>query len=137
MGFGNLGISEMLVIFVIVLVFFGPRRLPEIGRSLGSAMREFRRSLNQIQREFDEVNPKTVLRPDRSVLDRMPDAVRPKPPEPGPAGPPAQTREAAPAPSEAAPSPAPGTTATPASAAGQQEKPDAAESVRDADSGSG
>ena len=42
MGFGSLGISELLVIFVIVLVFFGPKRMPEVARSLGSAMREFR-----------------------------------------------------------------------------------------------
>lgn len=58
MGFGSLGISELVVIFVIVLVFFGPRRFPEIARSMGSAMREFRRSLNQIQRELEEVDPR-------------------------------------------------------------------------------
>lgn len=81
MGIGNLGISELLVIFVIVLVFFGPRRMPEIARSLGSAMREFRRSLNQIQREFEEADPRSALRPDRSVLDRMPESVRPRPPQ--------------------------------------------------------
>lgn len=80
MGLGNLGISELLVIFVIVLVFFGPRRMPEIARSLGSAMREFRRSLNQIQREFEEADPRSALRPDRSVLDRMPESVRPHAP---------------------------------------------------------
>jgi len=81
MGIGNLGISELLVIFIIVLVFFGPRRMPEIARSLGSAMREFRRSLNQIQREFEEADPRSALRPDRSVLDRMPESVRPRPPQ--------------------------------------------------------
>jgi sec-independent protein translocase protein TatA len=77
---GNLGISELLVIFVIVLVFFGPRRMPEIARSLGSAMREFRRSLNQIQREFEEADPRSAFRGDRSILDRMPEPVRPRPP---------------------------------------------------------
>jgi len=81
MGIGNLGISELLVIFIIVLVFFGPRRMPEIARSLGSAMREFRRSLNQIQREFEEADPRSALRTDRSVLDRMPESVRPRPPQ--------------------------------------------------------
>lgn len=81
MGIGNLGISELLVIFVIVLVFFGPRRMPEIARSLGSAMREFRRSLNQIQREFEEADPRSALRTDRSVLDRMPESARPRPPQ--------------------------------------------------------
>jgi sec-independent protein translocase protein TatA len=67
MGIGSLGISELMVIFVIVLVFFGPRRFPEIARSMGSAMREFRRSLNQIQRELEEVDPRKDL-PGRDIL---------------------------------------------------------------------
>ena len=105
MGIGNLGISELLVIFVIVLVFFGPRRMPEIARSLGSAMREFRRSLNQIQREFEEADPRSALRPDRSVLDRMPESVRPRPPQaPGRE----ETREGAAPGGEDAPSPGDG-----------------------------
>jgi TatA/E family protein of Tat protein translocase len=57
MGIGSLGITEMAVIFVIALVVFGPKRLPELGRSLGSAMREFRRSLNEIQRELEDADP--------------------------------------------------------------------------------
>jgi sec-independent protein translocase protein TatA len=68
MGIGSLGISELMVIFVIVLVFFGPRRFPEIARSMGSAMREFRRSLNQIQRELEEVDPRKDL-PGRDILN--------------------------------------------------------------------
>ena len=71
MGIGNVGLTEMVIIFVIALIVFGPRRLPEIGRSLGSAMREFRRSLNQIQREIEQANPaesigdvNTILKPD-------------------------------------------------------------------------
>lgn len=62
MGIGNLGLSEMVIIFVIALIVFGPRRLPELGRSLGSAMREFRRSLNQIQREIEQADPVKPLR---------------------------------------------------------------------------
>lgn len=54
MGIGNLGISEILIITVIVLVFFGPARLPEIARSVGGALRDFRRSLNDLQRELEE-----------------------------------------------------------------------------------
>ena len=67
MGLGSVGISELVVIFVIVLVFFGPKRFPEIARSMGSAMREFRRSLNQIQRELEEVDPTRDL-PGRDIL---------------------------------------------------------------------
>lgn len=68
MGIGNLGITEMAVIFVIALVVFGPKRLPELGRSLGSAMREFRRSLNEIQRELEDVNP---VRPVKDELNSI------------------------------------------------------------------
>lgn len=90
MGFGSLGISELLVIFVIVLVFFGPKRMPEVARSLGSAMREFRRSLNQIQRELEEADPTRDLRKEtKDIFSRMPEQVRPKPTDaaarPGPA----------------------------------------------------
>lgn len=84
MGIGSLGFSEMAVIFVIALIVFGPRKLPELGRSLGTAMREFRRSLNEIQRELEEANPVRDVRDElrragetRSILD--PD----RPPGPG------------------------------------------------------
>lgn len=55
MGFGNLGLSELLVLAVLVLVFFGPRRIPEIARSLGGALREFRRGWNEIRREIEDL----------------------------------------------------------------------------------
>ena len=56
MGIGSIGFTEILVIAVIVLIFFGPQRLPEVSRALGGAMREFRRSMNEIQRELEEVD---------------------------------------------------------------------------------
>ncbi len=75
MGVGNLGLSEMVIVFVIALIVFGPRRLPEIGRSLGSAMREFRRSLNQIQREIESVDPVKPLKDEvNSILSPRPGA---------------------------------------------------------------
>lgn len=70
MGIGNLGITEMAVIFVIALIVFGPRKLPELGRSLGSAMREFRRSINEIQREIEDADPTRGVRDEfRQVRD--------------------------------------------------------------------
>lgn len=68
MGIGSLGMTELVAIFIIVLVAFGPRRFPEIARSMGSAMREFRRSLNQIQRELEEVDPRKDL-PGKDILN--------------------------------------------------------------------
>lgn len=52
-GFSGIGFGEMLVIGMLVLIVFGPRRLPEISRSMGKAIREFKRGMNEIQRELD------------------------------------------------------------------------------------
>ncbi len=45
MGFGSIGTGELLIIFLIALLIFGPARLADLGRSLGQAIRDFRRSL--------------------------------------------------------------------------------------------
>ena len=54
---GSIGTPELLVIFVIALVVFGPRRLPELGRSLGRTIAEFKRATSDLQstleREID------------------------------------------------------------------------------------
>jgi TatA/E family protein of Tat protein translocase len=55
----SLGPAEILVILVIALMVFGPKRLPEVGRQVGSAMRELRRMQDSVKSELD-----TVLHPD-------------------------------------------------------------------------
>lgn len=50
---GNLGFSEIMIILLVVLVFFGAKRMPEIGASFGKGIREFKRSFSGIA---DEVN---------------------------------------------------------------------------------
>ena len=50
---GPLGIQEMLAIFVIALLLFGPKKLPELGRMLGKAVREFRRAKNELKSTFE------------------------------------------------------------------------------------
>ena len=52
--FGSIGMPELIVIFVIALVVFGPRKLPEIGHSLGKAIAEFKRATNELQRTLEE-----------------------------------------------------------------------------------
>jgi sec-independent protein translocase protein TatA len=52
--FGSIGMPELIVIFVIALVVFGPRRLPEIGHSLGKAIAEFKRATNELQRTLED-----------------------------------------------------------------------------------
>jgi sec-independent protein translocase protein TatA len=50
---GTLGIQEMIVIFVIALVLFGPKKLPELGRTIGKAITEFRRASNDLKASFE------------------------------------------------------------------------------------
>ncbi|HEX4823711.1 MAG TPA: twin-arginine translocase TatA/TatE family subunit [Candidatus Polarisedimenticolaceae bacterium] len=51
--FGSLGGSEVILLFVIALLLFGPRRLPEIGRTLGKAMADFRRATNEFKTSLE------------------------------------------------------------------------------------
>ena len=46
---GPLGVQEMVVIFLVALVLFGPKRLPELGRTIGRAISEFRRAQNELK----------------------------------------------------------------------------------------
>ena len=50
---GPIGIPEMLFILVIALVIFGPKRLPEFGRTIGKALGEFRRATSELKRSID------------------------------------------------------------------------------------
>ena len=47
----NLGFPELLVIFIIALLVFGPRKLPDLGRSLGKSLAEFKRATNELKRD--------------------------------------------------------------------------------------
>lgn len=49
----GLGIPELLVILVIALLIFGPKRLPEVGQNLGKALREFKKSTEEIKKEVE------------------------------------------------------------------------------------
>ena len=53
MGLGGLGMWEMILIFLVVLLLFGAKRLPEIGSSLGKGIREFKGSIREIEREVN------------------------------------------------------------------------------------
>ncbi len=50
----NLGIPELLVIFIVALIVFGPKKLPELGRSLGRGINEFKRASNELKNTLDE-----------------------------------------------------------------------------------
>jgi TatA/E family protein of Tat protein translocase len=52
--FGTLGMPELILIFVVALLLFGPRKMPQIGRSIGRAMGEFRRASNEFKRTIED-----------------------------------------------------------------------------------
>ncbi|HYZ85544.1 MAG TPA: twin-arginine translocase TatA/TatE family subunit [Bryobacteraceae bacterium] len=50
---GPLGVPETIVIFILALLLFGPRKLPELGKTIGKAMSEFRRASSELKDTFD------------------------------------------------------------------------------------
>lgn len=60
---GSIGFPELVVIFLVALVVFGPKRLPDLGRSIGRGLSEFRRASNDlkgsIEREIENLDQET------------------------------------------------------------------------------
>jgi sec-independent protein translocase protein TatA len=52
--FGPIGMPELVIIFVIALIIFGPRKLPELGKSLGRSINEFKRASNELRNTLEE-----------------------------------------------------------------------------------
>ena len=61
-GVSNVGVPELAIVLIIALIVFGPKRLPELGRSLGRGIREFRGSLGS-DRDDDPDPPRGEIEP--------------------------------------------------------------------------
>jgi sec-independent protein translocase protein TatA len=100
--FGSIGMPELVIIFVIALIIFGPRKLPELGRSVGKSLSEFKRASNDLRNTLDDeikVEDKKPAAPARPSLEEEIEADQLRP----------QTAAAKPA-AEAIPAPEPSNT---------------------------
>jgi sec-independent protein translocase protein TatA len=81
---GPLGMPELIIIFVIALIVFGPRKLPELGKSLGRGLSEFKRASNDLRNSLEEeirVEEEQEKRPRAEPATPAADPVGPRPVE--------------------------------------------------------
>jgi sec-independent protein translocase protein TatA len=72
--FGSIGMPELIIILVIALIIFGPRKLPELGKSLGKSINEFKRASADLQNTLEQ----------EIKLEEQKTASAPTPPPPSP-----------------------------------------------------
>lgn len=66
--FGSIGMPELIIIFVIALIIFGPRKLPDLGKSLGKSLAEFKRASNDLKSTLEE---EIRLEEQRATVEKM------------------------------------------------------------------
>ena len=54
MLFDNIGGSEILVVMLVIFIFFGPKKFPEMGKSIGKAMREFKSAMRGVKEDLEK-----------------------------------------------------------------------------------
>ncbi len=88
---GNVGPFELIIILVLALIVFGPKRLPEIGRSVGRGLKEFRRASNDLRDELERATdlntpaePAVREKPAPATAETPPAEAEPKPTGEGP-----------------------------------------------------
>ncbi|MGC8594254.1 MAG: Sec-independent protein translocase protein TatB [Candidatus Kryptoniota bacterium] len=52
--FENIGFGELILILLVIIIFFGPKRIPDIAQSIGKGIREFKRAMRDVQDEIDK-----------------------------------------------------------------------------------
>jgi TatA/E family protein of Tat protein translocase len=72
--FGSIGMPELIIILVIALIIFGPRKLPELGRSLGRSLGEFKRASNELRNTLEEEIRIEEQRDERAAINAEQDS---------------------------------------------------------------
>ena len=78
---GSIGIPELLIVLVIVLVIFGPKRLPGMGRALGTGMREFKDSISGKSKDDEDDDKPSLTSAAAEADEQVADATRKPAPE--------------------------------------------------------
>jgi sec-independent protein translocase protein TatA len=79
---GNIGTGELLLIFLVTLLVFGAKRIPEIARGLGQGIREFKNATRELSREMNVIEnpvPRVRATPDAPVLQEVEHSETPAP----------------------------------------------------------
>ncbi|MBC7419361.1 MAG: twin-arginine translocase TatA/TatE family subunit [Bdellovibrio sp.] len=70
---GEFSVSHMIILAVILLVFFGPSRLPAFGQSLGKAIKGFKSGLNEIDADAKDVGPQAQIKQNEDITKQTTD----------------------------------------------------------------
>jgi sec-independent protein translocase protein TatA len=81
---GSIGLPEVLIVLVIALIVLGPKKLPEVGRSLGRGMREFKDSISGVTQDEDEDEVRAIQASEAKPEPKQPAAVAASDTEPAP-----------------------------------------------------
>ncbi|HEX9491880.1 MAG TPA: Sec-independent protein translocase protein TatB [Thermoanaerobaculia bacterium] len=73
--FGSLGIPELILIFIVALLVFGPKRLPEIGRTLGKALGEFKKATDDLKTTIEREVQVDEMKQLSSQITSVPEVV--------------------------------------------------------------
>jgi len=76
----GIGFQEMLLILVVVLIFFGPKRLPDLAKSLGKGLAEFKKASEEVKKSIDEAMKEEAPKEEAPKEEAAKEETTPRPP---------------------------------------------------------